>query len=137
MGNGEEDRKSKGVFGVWDGFAFDGFRESIPLCKRSAQVDELGVVASEGEVGVEEENAHEQSAQAQRGQKIGFAFVLREVKEGGGCLFLAFFVHVLIGIVRWKIQGDRVDKIRLRMFSSLWGGSFYDRFSRFLKIENG
>ena len=67
MGNGEEERKSEGVFGVWDGVAFDGFRESIPSCKRSAQVDELGIVAGEGEVGVEEEYAHEQAAQTQRG----------------------------------------------------------------------
>ena len=82
MDYGEEERKSEGVFGVWYGFAFDGFRESVSLCKGSTEVDELGVVASEGEVGVEEENAHEQAAQAQRGQKIGFAFVLCEVKEG-------------------------------------------------------
>ena len=93
MDYGEEERKPKGVFGVWDGFAFDGFRESIPLCKRSTQVDELGIVASEGEVGVEEEHAHEQAAQAQHGQEIGFAFVLREVKEGRGCLLWVFFVH--------------------------------------------
>ena len=98
MGNGEEDRKSKGVFGVWDGFAFDGFGESMPVCKGSAQVDELGIVAGEGEVGVKEENAHEQSAQTERGQEIGFAFVLREVEEWSGCLwwfcfsaFSAFF----------------------------------------------
>ena len=88
MDNGEEERKSKGVFGVWDGFAFDGFRESISFCKRSAQVDELGIVASEGEVGVKEENAHEQSAQTQRGEKIGFALVpLREVEGRRGCLW--------------------------------------------------
>ena len=80
MDDGEEERKSKGVFGVWDGFAFYGFRESIPICKGSAQVDELGIIASEGEVGVEEENAHEQATQAERGQEIGFALVLREVE---------------------------------------------------------
>ena len=72
------------------GFAFDGFRESVPIGKGSPQVDELGIVAREGEVGVEKENAHEQSAQTQRGQEIGFAFVLREVEEGSGCLLLAF-----------------------------------------------
>ena len=93
MDYGEEERKSKGVFGVWDGFAFDGFREAVPFCKRSAQVDELGVVAGEGEVGVKEEYAHEQSAQAQRGEKIGFALVVGEVEEGRRCLLLAFFVH--------------------------------------------
>ena len=100
MGDGEKERKSKGVFGVWDGFAFDGFGESIPLCKRSAEVDELGVVASEREVGVKEEDAHEQAAQAQRGQEIGFAFVLCEVEGWSGCLWWfcfstssAFFVH--------------------------------------------
>ena len=119
MDDGEEERKSKGVFGVWDGFAFDGFGESIPLCKRSTEVDELGVVTGEGEVGVEEENAHEQSAQAEHRQEIGFVFVLREVEGWRECLLLTFFVHVLIGIVRWKIQGNRVDKIRLRMVSFL------------------
>ena len=54
-----EEWESKGVFGVWNGFAFDGFGESVSVCKRSAQVDELGIVASEGEVGVEKEDAHE------------------------------------------------------------------------------
>ena len=80
MDDGEEERKSEGVFGVRDGFAFDGFRESVSFCKRSAQVDELGVVASEGEVGVKEEYAHEQAAQAQCREKVGSAFVLREVR---------------------------------------------------------
>ena len=93
MDNGEEERKSKGVFGVWDGFAFDGFRESVSIGKGSPQVDELGIVAGEGKVGVKEENAHEQSAQAQRGEKIGFAFVLREVEGRRGCLLLVFFGH--------------------------------------------
>ena len=80
-------RKSKGVFGVWDGFAFDGFGESVSFCKRSAQVDELGVVAGEGEVGVKEEYAHEQSAQAQRRERNRVCFpMLREVEGWGGCL---------------------------------------------------
>ena len=100
MDDGEEERKSKGVFGVWNGFAFDGFGKSVSFCKRSPQIDELGIVASEGEVGVEKENAHEQAAQAKRGQEIGFALVLREVEGWSGCLwwfcfsaFSAFFVH--------------------------------------------
>ena len=67
---------------MWNGIAAaNGFHKAEPTREGATQVDEVGVVATEGEVGVEKEQAHEQPAQAEHGQKIGLAFVSRQVKS--------------------------------------------------------
>ena len=83
--NSEKKGKAEGILGMRIRLASNGFRQSMPACKGSAQVDELGIVPGEGEVGVEKEQTHEQPGQAEHGQKTGVVFVPGKIdgREGG------------------------------------------------------
>lgn len=47
VGDGEQERKTEGIFGVWRWGIAQGFRQAMTGGQRAAQVDELGVVAAE------------------------------------------------------------------------------------------